>query len=317
MHRREFLAGWGAALAAASARLPANKNVKWGVSLALWMHFKPVPVETVFDVMRDTGFTGVRLIGNPQLAKYWNTTPAQFEKELTKRKLRAAAIAFAGPLHVPEQRAKVLEDAKASLEILKGMGGKHMVIFSPGRQNKPGVNVRAAFQEVCERCNQIGELAGAMGMTVGLHNHLDQMVEQGREIDRFLARTDPKLVSFSPDTAHLHLAGVNVVECLTKHKARLARVFDYKDARWTTPVADFVEDNGRVYKKDSRQARFLNSIYDLGDGEIDFAGCHGVLRQVEYKGWLCVDLDTARQGPRKSYERCGAYVVNKLEPVYK
>jgi hypothetical protein len=37
---------------------------------------------------------------------------------------------------------------------------------------------------------------------------------------------------------------------------------------------------------------------------------------MSYKGWLCVDLDVARNGPRASYERCGAYVVNKLEPVY-
>jgi hypothetical protein len=31
---------------------------------------------------------------------------------------------------------------------------------------------------------------------------------------------------------------------------------------------------------------------------------------------LIVDLDIARQGPRASYQRCGAYVVDKLEPIY-
>ena len=34
------------------------------------------------------------------------------------------------------------------------------------------------------------------------------------------------------------------------------------------------------------------------------------------KGWICVDLDTARNGTRASYERCAAYVVSKLEPTY-
>jgi hypothetical protein len=29
-----------------------------------------------------------------------------------------------------------------------------------------------------------------------------------------------------------------------------------------------------------------------------------------------VDLDIARQVPRASYERCGAYVVSQLDPVY-
>ncbi len=58
------------------------------------------------------------------------------------------------------------------------------------------------------------------------------------------------------------------------------------------------------------------SIYDLGDGEVDFPGCHRVLKSVDYRGWVCVDLDTARNGPRADYERCGAYVVKKLQPIY-
>jgi hypothetical protein len=41
-----------------------------------------------------------------------------------------------------------------------------------------------------------------------------------------------------------------------------------------------------------------------------------VLKSIGYKGWLCVDLDIARQGPRVSYQRCAEYVVNKLEPIY-
>ena len=53
-----------------------------------------------------------------------------------------------------------------------------------------------------------------------------------------------------------------------------------------------------------------------GDGEIDFPACHKVLRSIQYKGWLCVDLDIARNGPLVSYQRCGAYITKTLEPVY-
>ena len=75
--------------------------------------------------------------------------------------------------------------------------------------------------------------------------------------------------------------------------------------------------NGKVLPKDSTTAKFFNSIYDLGDGEVDFPGCHRVLKSVRYRGWICCDLDTARKGPRADFERCGAYVVNKLEPIYR
>jgi hypothetical protein len=37
---------------------------------------------------------------------------------------------------------------------------------------------------------------------------------------------------------------------------------------------------------------------------------------VAYRGWICVDLDTARRGIRTSYERCGAYITSRLEPIY-
>ena len=92
-----------------------------------------------------------------------------------------------------------------------------------------------------------------------------------------------------------------MVKTLEKHKNRLM-LADYKDAKRPENA-----------KPDSFDR---NSIFDLGDGEIDFAGCHRVLKSMSFKGWLIVDLDIARQGPRASYERCGAYVVKQLESIY-
>ena len=315
MRRREFTGVLAASLASAAAIQPANKNVKWGLSLGLWSHYPRTPFTDVLDVMRDTGFIGLRVAGYPGLLQRWDITPAHIEKELAKRKLRLISVSCGGPLHLPDQRAKVLADVKTVAEFAKSLGAGHLTLFSPSR-TKPGENRDKAFKELCERCNQIGELVGAMGLAVGVHNHLDHMIEQAEEVDRLFACTNPKLVGFTPGTAHLQLAGVNVPECLEKHKDRLRRVVDYKDAKWRKPKQDWTEPNGKVYPQDSRQARFLNSINDLGDGEIDFVACHRVIKSINYKGWICVDLDVARKGPLASYERCGAYVVNKLEPVY-
>ena len=264
--------------------------------------------------MRDTGFIGIRLTGFPGILKTYSLTAAQMEAEVSKRNLHVATISFGGPAHDPAQQRKILSDAKAAMEFLKIFGAKHLVIFSPSRV-KQGADVDAAFRTMCETYNRLGELAGEMGFRAGLHNHLDQIAESPAEVDRVMAMTDPKLFHFAPDTAHLHLGGSNVVEMFRKHKNRLV-FMDYKDAKWTTPAADVALDNGRVLPKDSKSARFFESIYDLGDGEIDFPSCHWILKEIGYKGWICVDLDTARKGPRISYERCGAYVVNKLEPIY-
>jgi sugar phosphate isomerase/epimerase len=314
MNRRAFLAAMSASLARAAATLPANKNVKWAVSLGLWGHFKPVAFTDILDVMRDTGFIGIRLTDFPRCFETYNLTPSLMEKEVSKRKLHVCTISFGGPLHDPAQLEKVIASARRAMTFLKTFGATELVSFTP-RRLAPGADIMPAFDAMADAFTRIGELAGEMGFRVGLHNHLDELVEKAPEIDLIMAKVNPKLLYLAPDTAHLHLAGADVVATLEKYKHRLIFA-DYKDARPTTPPADFVEGNGKVHPKDSAEARFLSSIYDLGDGEIDFPACHHILKSIAYKGWLCVDLDTARNGPRASYERCGAYVVNKLEPIY-
>lgn len=315
MKRRSFLIGLSAALTGVASKLPANHNVKWALSAALWSHFRPWPFTDILDLMSDTGFIGIRLSNFPGVLKTYGISAAQMEREVSKRNLHVVSISFGGPLHDPAQRKRVLDDARAAMKFLASFGANHLVVFSPGRQKVEG-NRDAAFRELCDRCNQIGELARGIGFTAGLHNHLNEMVESPEEVHRCMALTDPKLFGLSPDTAHLHLAGGNVVEILEKYKTRV-RFLDYKDATWTVPTADWVEDNGKVYPRDVQEARFLASIYDLGEGEIDFPACHRILKSVNFRGWICVDLDTARRGPRASYERCGAYVTTRLEPIYR
>ena len=309
MNRREFIA------LLAAAKLPANQNVKWALSSALWNQFRPWKFTDILDVMKDTGFTGMRVTSFPGILDKYGLTAAQMQKEFEKRNLHAVTISFNGPAQDPAQRQKVLADAKAAIEFLKNFGASNLVVFSPSRM-KAGSDVEAGFKTMCECFNAIGELAGENGFTAGLHNHLNQMVEKPEEVHKCMAMTDPKLFKFSPDTAHLHLGGSNVVEMFERYKSRLM-FMDYKDAKWTTPKEDLALDNGKLLPKDSEQAKFFSSIYDLGDGDVDFPGCHRILKSIDYKGWICIDLDAARKGPRASYERCGAYITSKLEPIYK
>ncbi len=314
MHRRAFLGSVSAALAQVAGKLPANKNVKWAVSLGLWSHFRKAPLTDIFDVMRDTGFPGMRVTGFKGFLKAYGMQPAEVEREASKRGVQIVTISFGGPAYDAAQTKQILQDAKEAMEFLKIFGANHLVVFPPGRR-PPQPNWDAEFATMCQTFNRIGELAGTMGFRAGLHNHLDEMVETPEEVHKCMAMTDPKLFHFFPDTAHLHLGGSKVPEMFAKYKDRI-QFMDYKDAKWTTPARDVALDNGRVHARDSKQARFFESIYDLGDGEIDFAACHRVLKEKSYKGWICVDLDTARKGPRNSYERSGGYITRKLEPIY-
>ena len=296
--RRTLLAGLACSLAKAVTRLPVNKNVQWALGSNLWNSFPPVPFTEILDVMRDTGFIGIRLTQFPGILTKYDITSAQIEKEASKRNLQIVTISFNGPTYDPSQLVKVLADARTAMNFLKNFGAHHLVVFSPSRRAK-GADAPDAFSNMCTAFNRIGEAAGELDFRAGLHNHLNQMVESADEMARCMALTNPKLFHFSPDTAHVHLAGGDMVSVLDKFRDRVM-LLDYKDAR----------------RVGLDKQSFLPNIFDLGDGEIDFPGCHRILKSMAYKGWLCVDLDIARKGPRVSYERCGAYVVKSLEPIY-
>jgi len=298
MTRRELLALMAGTLVRATRRLPANNNLKWAVSSNLWNYFPRVPFTDILDVMKDTGFIGIRLTQFPQILKTFDVTAAQLQKETSVRGCQIITISFNGPTQDPGRRSEVIANAKTAMNFLREFGAHHLVVFSPNRTNASAPD---AFKSMCECFNEIGAVAGEMGFRAGLHNHMGQIVQNPGEVDRCMAMTDPKLFSFSPDTAHLHLAGCDVVKTIDKYKQRLMMV-DYKDAKRLEDAKPDTFDR--------------NSIFDLGDGEVDFRGCHRVLKSVSFKGWLVVDLDIARQGPRVSYERCGAYAINQLEPIY-
>ena len=54
-----------------------------------------------------------------------------------------------------------------------------------------------------------------------------------------------------------------------------------------------------------------NRLYDVSGGRIPDGGP----AIVDFQSFLA-DLDIARNGPRASYERCDAYIVKTLEPIY-
>lgn len=134
MNRRELLAGLAASLARAANRLPANKNIKWALSAGLWSHYPKGPFTDILDVMRDTGFVGVRLTGYPGILKTYAMTASQLEKEISKRNLYVATISFGGPAHDPSQHKAVVASAREAMQFLKTFGARHLCVFPPGRR---------------------------------------------------------------------------------------------------------------------------------------------------------------------------------------
>jgi inosose dehydratase len=310
MTRRDFVAAAAIAPAAAASAAP---NLKWALDVGTWSHLAPVPLTEILDVTRDTGFTGIRLNSYPGALERYGVTRAVLERELSRRNLQLVTVSFGGPADQPERHAEILKSARNAMEFLKSFGASDLVVFAPSRTAK--ILVAQRLKVACQFYNRLGEVAGEYGFRASLHNHLDALVESSDEIDLLMRWTDPKLFWLAPDTAHGHLAGCDMTAVFEKHAARIAFI-DYKDARNTPATEPIRLTGGRVLEPGTALAAFFNSIYDLGDGEVDFPPLQRILARRRFRGWICPDLDYVRQGARRSFERCRAYIRAKLDPIY-
>src|SRR5947209_15548889 len=144
MTRRTALTILGATLARAAGRLPANRNVRWALGSNLWNSFPPAPFTDILDVMRDTGFIGIRLTQFPQILEKYRMSAEEMEREVSRRGLHVITISFNGPAHDAAQHAATLAKATEAMTFLQRFGARHLVVFSPRRGPGPD-----AFRTMC------------------------------------------------------------------------------------------------------------------------------------------------------------------------
>ncbi len=148
--------------------------------------------------------------------------------------------------------------------------------------------------------NALGEIAKKDGIKVAVHPHVSGLIENIRQIDQLMDETDPQLFFFGPDTAQVWMGGADPVRVIEKYKRRIAYLH-YKDIQG--------------YYRDSKD--YLNNVIELGRGVIDFPAIHRILKSVNYKGWITIDLDNARVSPLESAKINREYIDRVLNPIYK
>ena len=86
----------------------------------------------------------------------------------------------------------------------------------------------------------------------------------------------------------------------------MGEVYKARDTRLNRIVAVKVskEQFSERFEQEARAVAPLNHPHicqHLGDSDIDFPASHRILKQMRYKGWICVDRDRTRNGPRELY----------------
>jgi inosose dehydratase len=305
MNRREFVkraamvsavvAGGG--FAGFGCAKPAQP-IRWSMGWILWRDYRKttIPLTEAINHISALGLDGIEYTPRPDELSRNGFTRESFRDFLAEKNLSIAGNYFGADFHNPGKHADILLAFHDTLENLKFYGAKNVVIGPPGRGDEseiPGkIRIMAPF------LNELGKIAIDAGMEIGLHPHVNTIVETPSEIDMIMELTDPRYVGMAPDTGHIDLGGGKSLEIIRKYSSRL-NYFHLKDVS-----GKFIRPN------------FGPNLRELGKGEVDFPGVMTLLKEVGFKGWLNVEQDNTELTPAESATQSMKYINTRLKPIY-
>jgi inosose dehydratase len=179
-----------------------------------------------------------------------------------------------------------LEGDLANIErwaaLVQDLGGEVIVLGAKPRVRES--NSAEDYRTMAAGLNVVGRRCRELGLVAALHPHTGTPVETREEIDRILEATDPELVRFAPDSGQIAKGGSDPVEVFRRYGERIGYVH-LKD--W----------NGCFDERDGDRSGYLN-YEPLGNGVVDVRGLLEALSDVDYDGWIAVELDGTPDAPR-------------------
>ncbi|MDR0575807.1 MAG: sugar phosphate isomerase/epimerase [Tannerella sp.] len=311
MDRRTFIQNVAAGSLAAFAGLDAvscsgsrvgnsrwkGKNLQWAMGWILWRDFRKrdIPLSEAINNLADLGLDGIEFSPrNDELSKH-GFTRESFRELLNEKRLAVSGNYFGGAFHDKTKRDSILSSFGNTLDNLKFYGARNVIIGPPGRNVG---NIPAAIRDSVPLLNELGRMAADVGVTLGVHPHVNTIIEKPDEIDMIMEWTDPRYVLMAPDTGHIRLGGGNVTEIVGKYRNRLS-YFHLKDSAGVFNRPDFGPN-----------------LRELGKGEVDFPGVIKILKEVKYRGWLNVEQDYTTTTPFESATVSADYIHHVLKPIY-
>ena len=198
----------------------------WGV----WYPDEPgqVPWTRFLDEVASAGYTRIEL--GPY--GYLPTDPAQLRDELDQRGLTVTAGTIFEHLHRKDSWDTTWEKVSAVAELTQAMGAEHLVVIPDfWRDPNNGIVLEDSTltpQEWPAYAKQIDRLATAIrddyGLKFQFHPHADSHVDTHANVERFLAETDPDLVTLCLDTGHIAYCGGDSLKIIQDFPERIGYV---------------------------------------------------------------------------------------------
>ena len=203
--------------------------------------------------------------------------------------------------------AAIVADAEKRAAFLAEAGGDILVTGLPMRRTRgerPPVFIDAAFMgHMAGIAHAVGEAISHHGIKLALHTESNSALWYERDIDLFMAFTDPRYVWLCPDSCHITLGGGDPVRVARQHDQRII-LAHWKDAVGKIE-ADLVIDH-TIYVQQQRY------MADFGSGVVDWRAWSEAMLATPGKDTILLELDAASD-PVAAL-RAGRAVVESVRP---
>ena len=221
---------------------------------------------------------------------------AGYKEVLDRYGIRPASFYFHFPAAGEDD--KIFGNLEKELEFVAALGVERLCLQATGgRPEKMGPD---EMKYELDLVNKFARRTKEYGITTNVHNHHNTWVMYEDEIDNIMLNTDPAIVSFAPDTAHLVAGNCDPVAVIKKYADRV-NFIHLKDIKGTEAESAGMANAGvEVY----------SNFCELGQGIVDFRKVFDILKSVNYEGPLCEELDRAPVTNALSAKNNYEFIVN-------
>jgi inosose dehydratase len=247
----------------------------------------------------EVGFRGIQLRSN--LMQEYGDRPKALRDLLAEHRLTFTAFSSGGVRAAPGAEADEVAKHVRHAAFVRDAGGLYLQVTDSARpkDRKPSAEDFRALGRVL---TEIGKRSTDLGVPVGYHNHMHSLGESPEEVERIMESADPHFVKLLLDVAHYHQGGGDSAAAIRKYRDRLL-LLHIKDVESVTPAATG-DPAARTY-------RFV----ELGRGKVDLPAVFAALREISFRGWAVVELDSVpdkTRTPRESALISKKYLEEKL-----
>lgn len=268
-------------------------TIRFGYAAITWDGNDALAIQEISQL----GFPGIQLRSN--ILKEFGERPQALRDLLKQNKLEMVAFSSGGVRIDPGTETDEITKHVNNAKFVRDVGGRYIQVTDSARpkDRKPE---DSDFKKLGHILTEIGKRTSELGIPMGYHNHMASLGEAPDEVDQIMEASDPRYVKLELDIAHYQQGGGDPASAIRKYRNRLL-FLHIKDVE--TLASN--DTRGRGY-------RFV----ELGRGRVNLPAVFQALKEVKFKGWAIIELDSVpdkSRSPKESAEVSIKYLEEKLD----